>query len=99
LKLDLFKISHHGSRTTTSRELIAKVDCPQFVFSTNGSIFKHPHHEAVARVIAAAGGEPLLCFNYKGPKNSIWDREDLKDEHHYQTRYPAPGKTGIEIDL
>ena len=97
LALDLFKISHHGSRSTTSRQLIEKVDCPRFIFSTKGSIFKHPHAEAVARVIKAGGDRPEIAFNYSSPVNAVWDL--IKDLHGYTTRYPVPGSEGIEIEL
>ena len=99
LKLDLCKISHHGSKTTTSRDLIAKLDCPRYVFSTNGSIFKHPHAETVSRVIVAGGNAPHLFFNYKTPRNSIWENGDLQAEHGYATTYPQGSDSGIEINL
>ncbi|HVS13676.1 MAG TPA: MBL fold metallo-hydrolase [Thermoanaerobaculia bacterium] len=99
LALDLFKISHHGSKNTTSRSLIEKVDCARYVFSTNGSIYKHPHAEAVSRVIKAGGPDPELVFNYKVDRNSIWDLATLKATHGYRTRYPAAGEAGVEIEL
>jgi len=99
LKLDLFKISHHGSKTTTSRELIAKLDCPRYVFSTNGSIYKHPHGETVSRVIVEGGDNPHLFFNYKGRRNEIWGNQDLQSVHGYATTYPTGDDPGIEISL
>lgn len=98
LQLDLFKISHHGSKTTTSRELIAKLDCPCYVFSTNGSIYKHPHGEAVSRVIVEGGANPHLYFNYKGSRNEIWGNEGLQAAHGYTTTYPSDD-AAIEISL
>jgi hypothetical protein len=97
--LDLFKISHHGSRNTTSRKLIEKVTCPMYVFSTNGSNFKHPHAEAVARVIAAGGDEALLAFNYRSKHNAVWDEDELKAEHAYRTMYPPAEQVGIDVSL
>ena len=97
--LDLFKISHHGSKRTTSNELIQAVNCSTFVFSTNGSVFKHPHVESVARVIKSGGDAPRLVFNYHGPQNEVWDLDLLKQQHGYSTLYPAAGDEGIEIAL
>lgn len=97
--LDLFKISHHGSKNTTSSNLIEKVDCQSYLFSTNGSIYKHPHGEAVARVLTSAGGEPMLIFNYRSASNQIWGLDSLKTRHNYHTRYPAEGQEGIDIEL
>ncbi len=97
--IDLFKISHHGSKSTTSSTLLEKVDCDTFAFSTKGSIFGHPDGEAVARVIKLGMPNPELIFNYRRHTNEIWDLELLKQQHRYTTRYPNPGEEGIEIDL
>ena len=97
--IDLFKISHHGSKYTTSRELIEKINCPLYVFSTNGSIFKHPDQETVSRVIVAGGGQPKLVFNYRSPRNEIWDLAFLKGKYGYQAAYPADQDKGIEIEV
>ena len=97
--LDLFKISHHGSKSTTSNMLLEKIDCNTFVFSTKGSIFGHPDGEAVARVIKSGAQDPELIFNYRRPTNEIWDLDHLKQQHNYTTRYPQAGKEGIVIDL
>lgn len=99
MPLDLFKVSHHGSRNTTSRELVEKVDCRRYIFSTNGSNYKHPHWEAVGRVIAAGGEEPLLIFNYRSDHNQIWDSSILKRRYHYATLYPNDVEQGIEVQL
>ena len=97
--LDLFKISHHGSRGTTSNELIEKVECPVYLLSTNGSIYKHPHWEAVARILASGGDDLTLVFNYRSDSNMIWDDAALKRQQKYKTRFPADNSLGIEIDL
>jgi hypothetical protein len=99
LPLDLFKLSHHGSKNTTSRELVEKVKCPRFVFSTNGATFGHPDHEAVARVLFAGRAEQELWFNYRTSHNDLWGEDDLQQRYRYSARYPAAGKSGIEIDL
>ena len=61
LELDAFKLPHHGSRGNVTRELIQSVDCPLWIFSTDGTQFRHPHKQAVARVILH-GGERHLGF-------------------------------------
>jgi hypothetical protein len=99
ISLDLYKLSHHGSKFTTSRPLIEKLNCSQYVFSTNGSIFKHPDHETVSRVILAGGNQPLLVFNYRNNRNEIWDTDSLKEQYGYQTCYPPGSEQGIDIIL
>jgi hypothetical protein len=99
LSLDLLKVSHHGSRYTTSLDLIQKLNCQRFVISTNGSIFKHPDQEAIARVIIGSQAGATLYFNYHSPRNEIWDDEALKGQYGYSTVYPGLKDPGIAIDL
>lgn len=99
LVVDCFKASHHGSKGTTSSALIEKLACPTFVFSTNGSIYKHPHQEAVARVIMAGGDDPELVFNYQVERNKIWGTRFLQEKYGYQTRYPEAGQEGVAVNL
>jgi len=99
LEVDLMKISHHGSRNTTSRSLVEKLRCPRFVFSTSGAVYKHPHREAVARVIAGASGGCELIFNYRSAVNEVWDVSALKRAHGYEASYPPVGREGITVAL
>jgi beta-lactamase superfamily II metal-dependent hydrolase len=99
INLDLLKVSHHGSRYTTSLPLIQKLACQRYVFSTNGSIFKHPDQEAIARVVAGSRGGAELYFNYFGPRNEIWNDEALKERYDYRAIFPKPQEPGITIDL
>jgi hypothetical protein len=99
LNLDLLKVSHHGSRYTTSLDLIQKLNCHRYVISTNGSIFKHPDQEAIARLVIGSRGGAHLYFNYLSPRNEIWDSAALKEQYGYRTTYPSPNEPGITVDL
>jgi hypothetical protein len=99
LSLDLLKVSHHGSRYTTSLDLIQKLNCQRFVISTNGSIFKHPDQEAIARLVIGSQAGATLLFNYFSPRNEIWDDSSLKGQYSYHTVYPKASEPGISIDL
>lgn len=96
--IDLFKLSHHASAHNTSPELLEKVQCKKFVVSTNGSIYKHPSRETIARVIKTAGGNAELIFNYRTKYNSIWDDQLLMSEYDYATVFPQD-REGIKVDL
>lgn len=99
-QLDLMKISHHGAQGTTSLGLIEAVDCPRYLFSSNGSNYFHPHAEAVSRVIVSSSQEPQLIFNYKGDRNRAWeDLAKLSTGHTFHTIYPANGEDGITVKL
>ena len=53
LKVDIVKISHHGSMNNTSVELMNIIDCEKYIISTNGGSAKHrlPDRETIARII------------------------------------------------
>jgi Metallo-beta-lactamase superfamily len=101
LKIDALKLSHHGGRKNTSVALLELLDCPRYLFSTDGSFYDHPHPESVARVIVhgAKGRVPSLFFNYRSPETSRWDTSTLLAGHHpYEPLYPAPAP-GLRIEL
>jgi len=62
LKLDLVKISHHGSQYNTSNEFLSLLDSPRYVISTNGRKHGHPNKRTIARIIKATDGN--IFFNY-----------------------------------
>lgn len=52
LKVDLLKVSHHGSKFNTSCELLSLIKCSHFVFSTNGhNRHNLPHKETLVRIL------------------------------------------------
>jgi hypothetical protein len=99
LKLDALKLSHHGSANATTVDLLALLDCPRYLVSSNGNIFYHPDREAMARVILNGGKRPTLCFNYRSPLNELWDAPALKARYDYRTEYPPEGQAGLRVPL
>lgn len=53
LIVDFVKISHHGSKNSTTNRLLDMIDCEKFIISTNGgnSSHTHPDRETIARII------------------------------------------------
>lgn len=53
LKVDIVKVSHHGSKNNTTKDILDMIDCDRFVISTNGgsSTHTHPDRETIARII------------------------------------------------
>jgi Metallo-beta-lactamase superfamily len=63
---DAIKISHHGSCHNTSPELLATVDAPCFLISTDGRRHGHPDFEVLAEIVdRPAPFERRLIFNYE----------------------------------
>lgn len=99
LHVDAFKLPHHGSRRNVSVELLETVECPLYLFSTDGSVFGHPDPETVARVICSSGPSPTVAFNYRSEQNRIWDDPEMMQHYSYGVRYPADGNSGLKIDF
>ncbi len=100
LKLDAFKVSHHGSKFNNSHTLVGLLDCPAYLFSSNGDKFNHPDPETIARILQAREGEQTrLWFNYRSEENEVWDVAGLKKRWKYKTHYPEDETGGIQVEL
>lgn len=92
----LVKAAHHGSRGNVSSELVAAVDCSNWAISTNGTQFKHPDREAIARMIAGSPGPVKLYFNYDTQFTSYW-RNSCVQPYAFEPRYGSKGYLAIDI--
>jgi beta-lactamase superfamily II metal-dependent hydrolase len=94
LRVDAFKLSHHGSRGNITEALLELVDCDTFLVSTNGDKFGHPDPETIDLIAkhAPRGRRPTIWFNYDCPSTAMYrERSDIK------ARY---GKGGyLKLDL
>jgi hypothetical protein len=99
LKLDAFKLPHHGSKNNLSGDLLQLLDCRRYLLSSNGEYFQHPDRQAVARVIKYGGARPELHFNYRSEFNRVWEAADLQQKYGYSARYPAPEAAGLRVAL
>ena len=98
LKLDAYKVAHHGSKNNMTRSLLERLDCSRYLLSSNGAIYRHPDREAVARILkfGKSGNRPTqLVFNFKTKFTSVWDSAALKQKWNYATTFPASGKSGL----
>lgn len=98
--LDAFKLSHHGGNKNTSAQMLRMVACRDYLFSTDGSYYDHPHDESVARVIVhgAHRGKPRLWFNHRPGETTDWAARPPFDAARYDPRYPD-GEPGMRVDL
>lgn len=99
LKVDAFKVSHHGSQNNVSSELIQLLECPRYILSTNGEHFGHPDRQAIARIIKHGGPAAALYFNYTSQYNEVWGRRDLQERYGFTAHYPAVGESGLTLSL
>jgi hypothetical protein len=57
------KVSHHGSKNNTSLDLCRRIRAKNWLISTNGAQFKHPHPECLARIVVTQQ-KPVFHLNY-----------------------------------
>ncbi|MFC1713680.1 ComEC/Rec2 family competence protein [Candidatus Poribacteria bacterium] len=94
IKLDAFKIPHHGSSCNISEDLLDLVDCDHFLISTNGSYYKHPDPAAMARIIKFGGEKKTLHFNFSTKYTECWDKSRWKRQYKYDVSYPDDDNEG-----
>ncbi len=100
LKLDLFKLSHHGSKANLSPELLTLIDCTRFAVSTDGTRHGFPDAEAIARILVAdPDREKTFYFNYRQENAALWAEPELCSRWKYKVVMPAEGRTGLAIDV
>lgn len=98
LRLDAYKMSHHGSARNNSLELAQLIDCPLYLVSTNGTKHHHPDHEALARMIWAQESGVTFAFNYRSEESEPWEDEAVRQEFGYKVIYPEQGD-GLLVKL
>jgi len=107
LRVDVLKVPHHGSKHNINRDLLDLLECRRYLISTNGSYFKHPDQEAVARILKYGTREfskysfdkALLGFNYNKKRMKIWNDPQLKLEYGYEVAYPDKSGESLIVDL
>lgn len=109
LELDAFKLPHHGSQGNLTAELLEAVNCPRYLISTNGAIFKHPD-QAIFKALAQHSPTPVsLYFNYDVPTTRAWagdatlwatqDDKDLMKKKLPKREYPTSETGGMKVEL
>ena len=99
MQVDVFKLSHHGSRANVTVDLLQAVQAQHYIVSTNGAIFNHPDDEAIARVIVDGGIGRKVWFNYRTDHNAKWAAEELQRHYGYSAKFPEVGQVGVTVAL
>ena len=98
LKLDAFKLSHHGSRANVTKALLGVVQADHYIVSTNGAIFHHPDDEAISRVIVYGGSHPRIWFNFDNERSRKWADPALQAMHGYDVTLAQDGR-GLQMAI
>jgi len=78
LEVELFKVSHHGSKSNTNKELLEIVKASNYILSTDSSGHNHPNKRTLARIIKQ-NPAATFHFNYKNVKENIFLKQDFLD--------------------
>ena len=79
------KLPHHGSRYNVSIDFIKRYTADEYYFSTNSERFGHPDIDVIADVIYYSGANnKKLIFNYSLDVIKLFDRNDWKQQYHYE---------------
>jgi beta-lactamase superfamily II metal-dependent hydrolase len=98
--LDYFKLPHHGSYKSLTKDLLNKIYCSDFIISTNSKRYFFPNKRAIVKILSSIsnkGGLIRFHFNYK---ESI---DKLNISHFEEKKFkfelmPNNKKYGVEID-
>ena len=78
LEVEAMKVSHHGSKANTSKELLEIVKTENYIISTNGSGHNHPNKRTLARILSV-NPNAIFHFNYEHVRNDIFSAQDRQD--------------------
>ncbi len=99
IEFDVIKLSHHGSITNTSKELLEIIDSKNYIISSDGSKFGHPDIETIARIINRKSTFTRnLHFNYPPRFIDEINNRELKDNYLFEINV-AKEKHPLEIEL
>lgn len=87
IKLDLFKVPHHGSKNNITKELIEMIDCKKYLISTNGISHGHPDKEALAKIIDINKEKNIkFFFNYASVYKEMFSNVDKKKYGNFECK-------------
>lgn len=84
------KLSHHGSRGNVGPSFLERVRSGNWLISTNGASFGHPHPESLARIITTQK-RPTFHLNYVTPH--VQDLIDGAGDR-YRVKFPGKNRDG-----
>jgi hypothetical protein len=98
VKVDVFKLAHHGSAGNVSRDLLRLLECDRFVVSTNGQYFNHPDVEAIELLGQRGDVErPTVYFNYESDTTRAWTDPAECERIGIQAVYGQDGHLAIQV--
>jgi hypothetical protein len=98
LRLDAFKVPHHGSASNYAEKLYKSLKCRKYLVSSNGSRHGHPDNHAILGIVQNTSS-PALIFNCTSEYNRLWGEAPEDVDAAYTVHYPDDDRAGISITL
>jgi beta-lactamase superfamily II metal-dependent hydrolase len=92
VRLDGFKLPHHGSMSNVTADLLDAIECSQYLVSTNGKYFKHPD-VACLDLVVEHSATPTLLFNNLAESTKRW----AAPSDRYVARFPEADGCGLVV--
>lgn len=86
LKVNVLKVSHHGSKSNTSESLFNCIDCEDFVISTNGKSHGLPNKESLARIVSTRSKDQCTKFYFNYDLKNIFLDSDY-EQFNFECNY------------
>lgn len=100
LKVDAWKLAHHGSKKSTLEPLMNKIETKQLLVSSDGKRYHHPNKECIAKLIKYNGPDLHFYFNYRTIYNEMWSKKELQLKYKFESHFPVDeNQPGISITL
>jgi len=96
IRFDAVKVAHHGSAANNTSLLVNRLESPVWLVSSNGSRYKHPDPEAIARIVLSPLRDKRLLFNYCTPYNKAWADDELAKYYLYRPEF-GNGPTVVDL--
>lgn len=78
LEVEVMKVSHHGSKKNTDKELLEIIKTENYIISTDSSGHNHPHKRTLARILNV-NPNAIFHFNYEHVRNEVFSTQDRQD--------------------
>ncbi|WP_185249590.1 ComEC/Rec2 family competence protein [Chryseobacterium bernardetii] len=78
LEVEVMKVSHHGSKANTNKELLEIIKTENYIISTDSSGHNHPNKRTLARILNV-NPNAVFHFNYEHVRNEVFSAQDRQD--------------------
>lgn len=95
---DIVKLPHHGSYKNMTQDILSKMECSDYMITTDGTEFFHPNKKMFLKVIkwgkTVGDRQFIFHFNYY---DDLFQKLGITDEEKRNYRFDCDGKRTFEF--